>query len=158
MVDLLVQNGELILSTQPRQFEEKILALFDKALSSVENIPQVERAIMKYLFWSHSPTLASVHKRDPKVLSTIQIARNALRIFYNFFEFRLLCKFLLLYKDKALAELDEYMHTYDRFNEFLRLDTAEYPKNKSNLILGRIYLISIGTYCPCKMVISHLKN
>ena len=85
MVDLLVQNGELVLSTQPRQFEEKILALFEKALSSVDNIPQVERAIMKYLFWSSSPVLASVHKRDPKVLSTIQTAKNALRIYTKVF-------------------------------------------------------------------------
>ena len=80
MVDLQVQNGELVPSTQPRQFEERILSLFDKALSSVENIPQVERAIMKYLFWSHSPMLASVHKRDPKVTGAIQMARNAVRI------------------------------------------------------------------------------
>jgi dynein heavy chain, axonemal len=85
MVDLLVVNGELALSTQPRQFEDRILSLFEKALTSVENIPQVERAIMKYLFWSHSPTLASVHKHDPKVLNAIQTAKSALRILFPSF-------------------------------------------------------------------------
>lgn len=131
MVDLQVHNSEFILSTQPRQFEERILSLFEKALASVDNIPQVERAIMKYLFWSHSPILASVHKRDPKVLAAIQIAKAALCIHYisspPFFPFHFLY-FLSSILDKALSELDGYVHTYDHYKEFLKLDVNEYLK------------------------------
>ncbi len=91
----------------------------------MDNLPQVERGIMKSLFWSVTPILSSVHKRDPKVLGAIQTARNSIRKFYPAFAsnyFTILNECI----GKALGELNEYMRTYDQYKQFLVLETNGY--------------------------------
>eukprot|EP00947_MAST-08B_sp_MAST-8B-sp1_P002409 g2409.t1 len=50
----------------PEEFRGAALEAFGKALASVTDIEQVERVLMKKLFWSHKPVVACVRPEDPR--------------------------------------------------------------------------------------------
>lgn len=82
-IDLTVNpnSGDFAFNVPPAQFGERINVMFEKVITSLQNIPQVERNIMKNLFWSQSPVLSSVHKMEVKVVSIQQRIVSAIRIF-----------------------------------------------------------------------------
>jgi hypothetical protein len=66
-VDLLLKDGVIQYSTLPAQFVDTPLALFDRALQTLHDIPQLETKVMEQLFRagnSGEPKLASVRKQE----------------------------------------------------------------------------------------------
>lgn len=63
-VDIQVKDGALCYSTSASEMEQIVIDLFDNAIDSVRDIPQVEQMVMAHLVWASSPVLDSVHKME----------------------------------------------------------------------------------------------
>lgn len=68
----------------------------------MQNIVRVERRVMKKLFWSHDPVIASVYASEEGVQRIRSIAGAAL--------------------ERAAAPAAEYLATLEPFIEFLNVD------------------------------------
>eukprot|EP00163_Fabomonas_tropica_P031149 TRINITY_DN730_c1_g1_i7.p1 TRINITY_DN730_c1_g1~~TRINITY_DN730_c1_g1_i7.p1 ORF type:complete len:4213 (+),score=1156.03 TRINITY_DN730_c1_g1_i7:1002-12641(+) len=108
LVDLLVKDNEFTFSTPIDVCEDAPLAIFDKVLTSLQDIPQLEPQVMEDLFWAHKPMLAAVHRGEDHVEGVRSRIQEALL--------------------SCLRPLQEYMHTFDEYVEFAKLDPAEYVK------------------------------
>ncbi|XXQ30104.1 AAA+ ATPase domain-containing protein [Plasmodiophora brassicae] len=106
-VELTVRDGKIGLSTKIEALEELPLALFDRGLSMLHDIPQLEPLVMENLFRSsHKGKLASIQRQTPWV----QDFANRITACVN----------------KALQPLKAYVATYDQHQEFLALNVDEY--------------------------------
>eukprot|EP01105_Mastigella_eilhardi_P018534 TRINITY_DN42_c0_g2_i2.p1 TRINITY_DN42_c0_g2~~TRINITY_DN42_c0_g2_i2.p1 ORF type:complete len:4316 (+),score=1161.39 TRINITY_DN42_c0_g2_i2:1869-12950(+) len=104
--DTTPADDTIVLGTEPSHFKEKILLLIDKSLCSFENIPTIERTVMKNLFWSSIPTLGVVSKTESAVVDILA---------------RLHCAF-----QKALVPLEQYLATYSKYQPLLAQKTEQY--------------------------------
>ena len=84
------------------QFVEMPLSLFDKALSSVSGIPQLEPMVVDQIFWSSKPILASVHAEEPGAKKLREKMKVAL--------------------EGALIPMKEYIGKFVEFQEILNTD------------------------------------
>lgn len=50
LVDLMLDNQGVHYSTNLNSFETMLVGLFDKAIGSTQNVPQLEKVIIKYIF------------------------------------------------------------------------------------------------------------
>eukprot|EP00727_Mastigamoeba_balamuthi_P012891 m51a1_g8224 putative dynein heavy chain axonemal (4742) ;mRNA; r:111319-133683 len=106
IVDLMVKDKTIVLSTPCEAFEEKLDTICEKMLGVFANITTIERQVMKNLFWSHIPVLGIVGKSDPRIDSALKRIRAAIAT--------------------ALKPLVQYMKLYDKYKEFLGMDTTAY--------------------------------
>ncbi len=88
------------------QFVEMPLALFDKALASVSDIPQLEPMVVDQIFWSSKPILASVHAEEPEAKKLREKMKLAL--------------------ETALIPMKEYIGRFVEFQEILNTDPEEF--------------------------------
>ena len=45
-------------------FKDVALAVFDRSISSLHKLVQVERLVMDHLFWSYEPTISTIHETE----------------------------------------------------------------------------------------------
>lgn len=88
------------------QFVEMPLSLFDKALASVSNIPQLEPMVVDQIFWSSKPILASVHAEEPGAKKLREKMKVAL--------------------ETALVPMKGYIGRFVEFQEILNTDPEEF--------------------------------
>jgi hypothetical protein len=81
------------------KFVEMPLALFDKALASVSDIPQLEPTVVDKIFWSSKPILASVHAEEKHAKELREKMKSALT--------------------KALEPMRQYIHRFEEFRDIL---------------------------------------
>ena len=91
------------------QFVEMPLSLFDKALSSVSDIPQLEPMVVDQIFWSSKPILASVTAAEPLAQTLREKMKSAL--------------------EAALVPMREYIGRFGEFQEILNTDPEEFVDN-----------------------------
>eukprot|EP00741_Cyanophora_paradoxa_P002452 tig00000076_g2377.t1 len=105
-VDLILRGNELKYGTPTNKFEEAPLTLFDKAVQAVQDIPQLEPKVMEHLFWAHIPNIGAVHPLEEWVVAARDVLREALR--------------------RALVPLHEYLKSYDKFGDLLKMEASAY--------------------------------
>jgi dynein heavy chain len=92
------------------QFVEMPLALFDKALASVSNIPQLEPMVVDQIFWSSKPILASVHAAEPGAQHLRQKMKVAL--------------------EASLVPMRDYIGRFTEFQEILNTNPEEFVNSE----------------------------
>eukprot|EP00736_Rhodelphis_marinus_P006943 Rmarinus@m.24609 len=112
LVDLIIVDGAFTYSTKPDQFEEVPVTLFDKAITGLQDVPELEPSVMELLFWSHIPTIKSVHLMEDRVINQRETVRSRVKA--------------------ATQPLVDYLATYDRYLELLALDTKVYIEDFEN--------------------------
>ena len=108
----------------PSEFQTAALDAFAKALASVTDIEQVERILMKKLFWSSVPVVAFVRMNDPNDpqntyedrLCTRPIVPNWLELLRRQIESNL---------GATLGPMEDFRKLLDPYIEFLNLDIDE---------------------------------
>ena len=102
------------------KFVEMPLALFDKALSSVSDIPQLEPMVVDQIFWSSKPILASVSAEEPIAKACRERMKLAL--------------------ERSLEPMRQYIHRFEEFREILNVVPEEYVSDflKEGLIADNI--------------------
>mgnify|MGYP000067473068 CR=1 FL=1 len=93
-------------STPLQAHMDSPVTMFDRALSSLQNITQVEKLVMDRLFWSHEPVLETVYPGEPWVQELRAQIQEGLAA--------------------STQPLEEYLKTYDTHLSFLRLNVDEY--------------------------------
>ena len=72
----------------------------------MQNIPVLEPMIMENLFWSHLPTLSSAHRMEQGIHALCERMEQAMA--------------------KSLAQADEYLKTYEKYDPLLQLTLEGY--------------------------------
>jgi dynein heavy chain len=107
-VDLVFRNGTVAYGTDISVYESILLSLFDKAISVVEGLPQLEPLILDQMFWSTKPEIQTPHQQEPVTLSYRQKFRQVIK--------------------QGLAPLEEYLKQYEKYHELLNLDVTKFAK------------------------------
>ncbi|KAL7746739.1 hypothetical protein RI367_007902 [Sorochytrium milnesiophthora] len=105
-VDLVFRNGKVMYDTDWKVFEAGALSVFDKALSTTENLPDLEPSVMDQLFWATKPVLASVHTSEPFVSACRQRICEAFKA--------------------AVVPLQSYLDLFQPHSELLNLDINKF--------------------------------
>jgi len=106
-VDLVLKEGVVQYTTAPALFQSVPLALFDKALLSLQDIPQLETHVMEHLFWyGNESKLVSVQREETHVSSI-----------YDGIASRL---------SAAVQPMQEYLEKFSKYADFLALNTEQY--------------------------------
>ena len=104
---LLVKDGEGVsYSIQPQAFIDAMLEAYDKAVGSVQDLPQLEKLVMEGLFWSHTPMLQTISRAEGLALTERERFNEVLQ--------------------KALPPMAEYLALYDKYNDSVRLNLEQY--------------------------------
>lgn len=82
------------------------IVVLEKSLKSLTEYTSIDRLIMDRLFWSKTPLLAAVQVNEPWVTELKTKLQTAL--------------------DNNLKPLEEYLASYDRFLDFIRMDPEKY--------------------------------
>jgi dynein heavy chain len=90
----------------PKAFENVLVSVFDKGISSVEGLPDLEPTVLDQIFWASKPMLETVHHQEPEVL-------------------KLQKKLKVAFQD-SLPSLELYLRQYDKHLKLLNLDIAQY--------------------------------
>ncbi|XJO76015.1 hypothetical protein BDV3_006595 [Batrachochytrium dendrobatidis] len=106
MLDLLFKAGRLQYNTDFRAFESSLMAIFEKAINTPENLPQLEPLVLDQMFWASKPTLQTVHHKEPAINKLRACLLQAIR--------------------KGLAPLDTYISQYEKHTKLLNLDIAQF--------------------------------
>jgi dynein heavy chain len=93
-------------STEPAQFVEAILSIFERSLASINSIPQVEQMVMDEMFWSNHPVLAYVHKAEGWLVQLRAEMEEKLRA--------------------SITPVHEFLTQFNKHIEFLNLDSDIY--------------------------------
>ncbi|KAJ3073482.1 Dynein heavy chain 1, axonemal [Podochytrium sp. JEL0797] len=105
-IDLTFKNGVVSYSTDLGMYETAILAVFDKAMSAVESLPQLEPLVLEKMFWATKPNLQIPHNKEPAIAKLRKKLRHSLR--------------------EGLAPLEEYLKQYDKHLRLLNLNIADF--------------------------------
>lgn len=89
-------------------YENILMSLFDKAVSVVEGLPQLEPLILDQMFWSTKPEIETPHHQEPVMLEMRNKFRKTIR--------------------QGLQPLHDYLRQYDKYLELLNLDVVEFAK------------------------------
>eukprot|EP01059_Diplonema_ambulator_P030784 TRINITY_DN5411_c0_g1_i2.p1 TRINITY_DN5411_c0_g1~~TRINITY_DN5411_c0_g1_i2.p1 ORF type:complete len:4213 (+),score=1401.66 TRINITY_DN5411_c0_g1_i2:77-12640(+) len=110
-LELVERDGDFSYSTPTDKFERTVLNLFEKAIVSTHDIPQIEKYVMSKYFWpeDNGPFCDSVTPNDPRVIAMRHRVVEALR--------------------KSLAPLQDYKKTYLKYTDVIKLDKNAYIKN-----------------------------
>ncbi|TPX59753.1 hypothetical protein SpCBS45565_g07659 [Spizellomyces sp. 'palustris'] len=108
MIDLVYRNGKLQYGIDFEHFEGVILSIFDKGLSTVEGLPELEPLVLDQMFWAAKPTLQIPHSREVGIVQLRQRLVQALR--------------------DGISPLQQYQKQYDRHLKMLNLDIAQYAQ------------------------------
>ncbi|TPX58491.1 hypothetical protein PhCBS80983_g03079 [Powellomyces hirtus] len=107
-VDLLFRNGTLHYNLDFSHFETVLLSIFDKALTTVEGLPELEPLVLDQMFWAAKPTLQIPHTRDPAIMRLRQRLVQGLK--------------------SGIAPLEAYIKQYDHHIPILTLDITKYAQ------------------------------
>ena len=103
---VMTDDGKFAYNTKLEKFESTVVKLFENALESLHNIPQLEPSIMADMQWTSIPTMMAVHLGEPKV----QEVRAT----------------LVADLAHACDNLRKYLALYDEYLELLNMDVAKY--------------------------------
>lgn len=87
-------------------FEDVVISLFNKGIACTRNVPQLEKMVMKELFWSATPLLETVGENEPTVVETREFIRRAMK--------------------KSIVPLNAYAKQYEKYLELFNLDINGY--------------------------------
>ena len=93
-------------STELESFEQSVCGLFDKGISCTKNVPQLEKMVMRRLFWSGTPLLETVGENEPGVVEMREAIRKAIQ--------------------QSIIPLKAYAQQYVKHLELFNLDINEY--------------------------------
>ncbi|KAI8841134.1 dynein heavy chain and region D6 of dynein motor-domain-containing protein [Chytriomyces cf. hyalinus JEL632] len=105
-IDLTFKNEKISYSTDLGLYETSILAVFDKALTAVESLPQLEPLVLDQMFWATKSNLQIPHSKEPAIFKLREKLRAALR--------------------DGLVPLEEYLRQYDKHLRLLNLNITQY--------------------------------
>eukprot|EP01064_Diplonema_japonicum_P003207 TRINITY_DN1209_c2_g1_i1.p1 TRINITY_DN1209_c2_g1~~TRINITY_DN1209_c2_g1_i1.p1 ORF type:complete len:4214 (+),score=1112.95 TRINITY_DN1209_c2_g1_i1:49-12642(+) len=110
-LELVEREGDFSYSTPTDKFEQTIVNLFEKAIISTHDVPQLEKYVMSNYFWpeENGPYCASVTPSDQRVVEMRARVVAALQ--------------------QSLAPLQDYKDTYLKYTDVIKLDKAAYIKN-----------------------------
>ncbi|RUS78759.1 hypothetical protein EGW08_013475 [Elysia chlorotica] len=106
LIDLVMDKEGVHFSTSLPSFENTLIMLFDKGIQATQNVPQLEREILKNIFWSGIPLLESVGEHEPPVEELRATVRRALQ--------------------QALIPLKAYAREYEKYLELINMDINTY--------------------------------
>ena len=101
-----MDKGGVCYSTDLQSFEPTVCGLFDKGITSTKNVSQLEKMVMKKLFWSGTPLLETVGENEPPVVELRELIRKAVR--------------------QSIIPLKAYAKQYEKYLELFNLDINEY--------------------------------
>jgi len=105
--DLVFRDGEVVYTTEAESFISTPLNLFNKALSMLHNIPQIETSVMEHLLWhGNQPKLSSVGRDEDWVDAVHQTVSERLT--------------------KALVPMRALLHMFVRYTDTLNTDVDAY--------------------------------
>ena len=116
LIDLTMDKDGVCYSTDLQSFEPTVCGLFDKGIASTKNVSQLEKMVMKKLFWSGTPLLETVGENEPPVVKLRELIRKAVR--------------------QSITPLKAYAKQYEKYLELFNLDINEYLR----LVLSRVIL------------------
>ena len=110
-LELVERDGDFSYNTPIIKFEQTMVNLFDRAVLSIHNIPQLEKYVMQNYFWpeDNGPFCDSVSPTDRRVVEMRNRVIAAVR--------------------KSLAPLQEYKETYLKYTDIICLDKAVYIRD-----------------------------
>ncbi|KAF5403840.1 Dynein heavy chain axonemal [Paragonimus heterotremus] len=108
LVDLVLDAEGPHYSTPLKNFITTLTSLFDKAINSVQDVPQLERFVMEGISCAENPLLEAVGIREPPVENLRQKLREYLAM--------------------ALIPMEAYAKKYDKFMDLTLLDINAYLK------------------------------
>ncbi|KAI9209204.1 dynein heavy chain and region D6 of dynein motor-domain-containing protein, partial [Polychytrium aggregatum] len=108
MIDMVFRQGKVTYATDLSMYEHAILTCFDKALSVVEGIPELEPIVMDQIFWATKPMIQTPHATEPYIRSQRQILVQAIH--------------------HGMVPLEQYIRQYDKHLKLLNLDIAQYSQ------------------------------
>lgn len=109
LIDLIIDKDGPKYNTPYENFENVLCNLFEKAIQSTLNVPQMEKYVMEDIFWSGTPLLESVGKQEPHILE--------------------LKKTIIHMINLALIPLRAYAKVYDRYTHIMNLNVDQYIKD-----------------------------
>lgn len=117
LVDLAFKSGKLQYNIDLELFESTLLGLFDRAITTPDNLPQLEPLVLDQMFWATKPTLQTVNARESVIIKCRKSLLACIR--------------------EGTAPLDTYINQFDRHLKLLNLDissfAAEYEANEPTL-------------------------
>eukprot|EP00118_Oscarella_pearsei_P012540 m.93002 g.93002 ORF g.93002 m.93002 type:complete len:4173 (+) comp36767_c0_seq9:102-12620(+) len=109
LLDLQIDpNGAIQYSTPIENFEAIVIAVFNKGIDVLQNVPQLEGLVMEDLFWTGKPLLEAVGTHEPSVEDQRALVCLAVQ--------------------QALIPLQAYAKKYEQFLELATMDIPEYLK------------------------------
>lgn len=105
-LDLAMDKDCVCYSTDLENFEQVVCGLFDKGVACTKNVPQLEKMVMKKLFWSGTPLLETVGENEPPVVEMRESIRKAIR--------------------QSIIPLKAYAKQYEKYLGLFNLDISEY--------------------------------
>ncbi|KAJ3087451.1 Dynein heavy chain 1, axonemal [Quaeritorhiza haematococci] len=105
-IDLTFRNGKVVYNIDPALYEQIVLSLFDKALTVVEGLPNIEPYVLDQMFWASKPLLQTPHPKEPAVVKLREKLKQAMK--------------------DAVGYLETYVRQYDKYLPHLNLDIAQY--------------------------------
>lgn len=113
-VDLVLKDGVIQYTTSPSMFQTVPLTIFDKALVTLHDIPQLETHVMEHLFWyGNESKLVSVQREEPHVT-----------VIYESIAAQL---------SAAVAPMQEYIDKFKKYDDFLALNIDAYVTEFASL-------------------------
>jgi dynein heavy chain len=105
-VDLLYKMGKLYYNLDFENFEGVLVALFEKACTVTENLPQLESLVIDQIFWAQKAILQGVHSNEKSVKKCLRKLQHAIK--------------------EGLLPLNAYLKHYERHMRLLNLDIAQF--------------------------------
>ena len=105
-VDLTMEKDGVSYGIDLQNFEQTVISLFNKGIACTKNVPQLEKMVMKKLFWSATPLLETVGENEPPVVETREFIRKAIQ--------------------KSIIPLIAYAKEYEKYLELFNLDINAY--------------------------------
>ncbi len=60
----VVMQKRIVYGVPTDAFKDVTIAVFDRSISSLHKLVQVERLVMDHLFWSYEPTISTIHETE----------------------------------------------------------------------------------------------
>lgn len=103
---MVFEKDLVTFSTAKEDFEKSVISLFNKGVNSTKKIPQLEKMVLRSLFWSGTPLLESVGENEPLVKKFRETIHNCLQ--------------------KAVIPMHAYAKEYEKYLELANLDLEVY--------------------------------